>query len=45
MDVKGDIRRSAKGYLTEDKYDVGPLPIDRPNKMISDSLIPMHLVK
>lgn len=42
IEVKGDIRSSAKGYLMEARYDVGPEPIDLPKSMISDSLIPMH---
>ena len=45
IEVYGDISREQHGYLTEERNDVGPLPIDRPNKMMSCSGIPMHYVR
>lgn len=45
IEVYGDINNRELGFLIDERYEVGPLPIDRPNKIISDSLIPMHLVK
>jgi hypothetical protein len=45
IDVYGDIRSKECGFFIDERYEVGPLPIDLPNNIISDSLIPMHLVK
>ena len=45
IEVYGDIRSKAYGLLNDAKYEVGPLPMDRPKRIISFSLIPIHLVK
>ena len=45
IEVYGDIRRRAKGLFIEERYDVGPLPIDLPKRIISCSFIPMHVVR
>jgi hypothetical protein len=45
IDVYGDISRRAKGVFIEERYDVGPLPIDLPNRIISYSFMPMQEVR
>jgi hypothetical protein len=42
IEVNGDISKSANGCLIEDKYEVGPDPMERPKRIMSDSLIPIH---
>jgi len=45
IEVNGDINRRACGVFTEERYEVGPLPMDLPNRIISDSLMPTHFVR
>jgi hypothetical protein len=40
MDVKGDISSRAQGDFLAAKYVAGPVPIERPNRIIDDSGIP-----
>lgn len=45
IEVYGDIRSRAKGLFIDERYDVGPLPIDLPKRIISYSFIPMQVVR
>lgn len=40
IEVKGDISNNAHGLLFEAINEAGPVPIDLPNNIIYDSLIP-----
>lgn len=45
MQVYGDISKRQNGVYIDDKYVDGPLPIDLPNIIISDSFTPTFLVR
>ena len=45
IDMYGDIRSSEWHSLRDAKYEVGPLPIDLPNRMTSLSFTPTTYVR
>ena len=45
IDVNGDMRRRAHGFLKLAKRVAGPDPMDLPNKIIWSSLTPYFMVR
>jgi hypothetical protein len=45
IEVYGDIRSIVCAGYIDPKCEVGPLPMERPNKIMSECLIPMLVVK